>query len=163
MSAVRQIPVPDEARALSTLEQIDYADAFLVDTDPSGELPHERLAHVFLDDAPLALRSSLLSWWSALGLKLKPARSNGYVLGWEIRRSAPDHVLLGAESRVGMPAELLLKRHEDRLLFCTFVQLGNLVVRGVWAGVEPCHVPVVRRVLAQGAERAERAQAPLLS
>jgi hypothetical protein len=160
MSAVRQIPVPGEARALSTLEQIEYSDAFLVDADPSGELPPEHLARVFLEQAPLALRSSLLSGWSALGLKLKPAQPSGYVLGWEVRRSTSDHVLLGAESRVGMPAELLLKRHDDRLLFCTFVQLGNLVVRGVWAGVKPGHVPVVRRVLAQGAERA---QAPLLS
>ena len=154
MSTVRQIPVPEEARALSTLARIDYADAFLVERGASDGLTPEELIRVFLGDAPRSLRTTLLSGWLALGLKLKPGHSSGYVLGWEVRRSTSDHVLLGAESRVGMPAELLLNRHSQRLLFCTFVELGNVVVRGVWAGVEPGHVPVVRHVLAQGAERA---------
>jgi hypothetical protein len=52
-----------------------------------------------------------------------------------------------------MPAELLLKRQQDTLLFSTFVQHENPIARAVWAGVEPGHRPVVRHVLEQGSRR----------
>ncbi|MEZ0291202.1 MAG: hypothetical protein ACAH82_01610, partial [Solirubrobacteraceae bacterium] len=58
-----------------------------------------------------------------------------------------------AGSRIGMPGELLLKREGDALLFATFVQHGNPAARAVWAGVEPVHVPTVRRLLADAARR----------
>ena len=54
---------------------------------------------------------------------------------------------------VGMPAELLLERRQDALLFCTFVRHANLIARAVWAGVEPVHRPVVRHVLEDAARR----------
>ncbi|HUZ27817.1 MAG TPA: hypothetical protein VMU90_01165 [Solirubrobacteraceae bacterium] len=155
MSEVRQIPAPPEARALSTLDHVDYADAFLVDPNHPDERTPEQWLRLMMDGAPLHVRSTLLSGWSALGLKL----GSGGILGWRVRQSEADHVLVRAESRIGMPAELLLKRHEAGLLFCTFVQHDNVAARGVWAGVEPVHVPIVRRVLAQGMERAEAAVA----
>ena len=77
----------------------------------------------------------------------------GAILGWEIRRSTRDFVLLGADSRIGMPAELLFKREGDGLLFATFVQHGNPAARTVWAGIEPIHGPTVRRLLADAARR----------
>jgi hypothetical protein len=52
-----------------------------------------------------------------------------------------------------MPGELLLERRRGALLFCTFVEHDNALARTVWAGVEPVHVPVVRRVLEQAAGR----------
>jgi hypothetical protein len=52
-----------------------------------------------------------------------------------------------------MPAELLLMRKPGALVFCTFVQHDNPAARAVWAGVEPVHVPVVRRLLAQARRR----------
>ncbi len=75
------------------------------------------------------------------------------MLGWEVRRTAPDHVLLGAESRIGMPGELLLKKEDDALLFATFVAQRNLVARAVWAVTEPVHVRVVRDILDQASRR----------
>jgi hypothetical protein len=106
-----------------------------------------------LEDAPISVRGALLSGWSALGLRLGSTRSDRFVLGWELRRSTPDFVLLGAGSRLGLPAELLLKRQQQRLLFSTFVQQDNRIARAVWAGVEPFHRPVVRYVLEQGSRR----------
>jgi hypothetical protein len=75
------------------------------------------------------------------------------MLGWEVRRSIPDYVLLGASSRIGMPAELLLERQQHTLLFATFVQNENPIARAVWAGTEPVHRPVVRYVLEQASRR----------
>jgi hypothetical protein len=75
------------------------------------------------------------------------------VLGWEVRRTVPDHVLLGAESRIGMPGELLLTKADGALLFATFVAQHSLVARAVWAVTERVHVRVVRDILAQASLR----------
>ncbi|HEY3727409.1 MAG TPA: hypothetical protein VGL51_09565 [Solirubrobacteraceae bacterium] len=152
-SPVRQIQVPPAARALSTLPQIDYEDAFIVDIASTGGRTGEQWARAVLQDAPISVRSSLVSGWSALGLRLGCVRSDRLVLGWEVRRSTPEFALLGAGSRIGMPAELLFKRQPDTLLFATFVRQETPIARAVWARVEPVHRPIVRRILEQAARR----------
>jgi hypothetical protein len=151
--AVRQTDVPEASRALSTLSHIDYADAFTVDVDGAEERTAEQWARAVLEDAPAAVRRSLQSGWSAIGLKLGAAPPERSVLGWEIRHSTPDHILLGADSRIGMAGELLVRREHQALLFSTFVQQDSPVARTVWAGVEPVHVPIVRRILEHAQRR----------
>jgi hypothetical protein len=145
--------MPPEARTLCTLARVDYHDAFLVDLDGEPERTAEEWARAILEEAPAATRSALQSGWSALGLKLDLKGSGHSVLGWPVRESTRDVLLLGAETRLGMPAELLLMRKPGALVFCTFVQHDNPAARAVWAGVEPVHVPVVRRLLAQARRR----------
>jgi len=148
---VRQISVPLCAPALSELARIDYADTFLVDVDVDvdavGERTAEQWAREVLEGAPASMRRSMRSGWAAIGLKLDGAPPERCVLGWSIRRSAPEFVLLGAESRIGMPSELLFKCERAALLFATFVQQDNPIARGVWAATEPVHVPFVRKLL----------------
>jgi hypothetical protein len=148
---VRQVDPPSYVRAMSTLIRVDYCDAFLFDAGAAHDESAEDLIREILEGAPVAVRTQLLSGWSAIGLKVGNT-SNG-VLGWEVRRSVPDHVLLGAESRIGMPGELLLKKHDDALLFATFVAQRNLFARAVWAVTEPVHVRVVRDILGQASRR----------
>jgi hypothetical protein len=148
---VRQVTVPRAARALSTLPRIDYGDAFVAGTGRAQERTAEQWARTVLEGAPSAVRHALRSGWLSLGLKLGGTDSDAHILGWGIRESTADHVLLGADSRVGMPAELLVMRRKRSLLFCTFVHLGNPAARAVWAGIEPVHVPIVRRVLERAA------------
>lgn len=150
---MRQIAVPPDARELSTLAHIDYEDAFLVETGRAGDRTAEQWARAVLEDAPIAARSALLSGWSAIGLKIGRGRSERSVLGWEVRESTPDFVLLGADSHIGMPGELLFKHAGEALLFATFVQQDNHFARAIWAGVEPVHVPVVRSILEQASRR----------
>lgn len=153
---VRQITTPPAVRALSTLPRIDYSDAFIVETDPRQDRTAADWARTMLEDAPIARRGSLVAGWTGLGLKLGPPWSDQHVLGWTVRRNTPDVLLLGAGSRVGMPAELLFERRAGALLFATFIEQQNRVVRTMWAGVEPTHVVVVRQLL----ERAAAAAAP---
>ncbi len=148
---VRQVDPPSYVRALSTLVRVDYCDAFIFDVGSARDESAEDLIREVLEGAPLAVRTQLLSGWSAIGLKLGSA-SDG-VLGWHVRQSVPDHVLLGAESRIGMPGELLLKKHDGALLFATFVAQRNLLARAVWAVTEPVHVRVVRDILTQASQR----------
>jgi hypothetical protein len=57
---VRQVAVPPDARALSTLSHIDYEDAFLVDV-PTREWTAEQFARAILDDAPISIRRALMT------------------------------------------------------------------------------------------------------
>jgi hypothetical protein len=155
--SVRQVAVPPPARALSTLSDLDYEDAFLVEIEPSEGRTGEDWARATLEEAPRIMRRRLRCAWFMLGLKLGSTRSDQLVLGWEVRRSSPDFVLLAAASRVGLPAELLFKRQEDSLLVATFVQQKNPIARAMWARVEPGHRRIVPHLLAQAA-RSERRQ-----
>jgi hypothetical protein len=150
---VRQIAVPPTARALSTLSHIDYADAFLVEAGPARHWSAERCGRAVLDRAPLAVRTNLLLGWSAIGLKPSIGGSSRSILGWEIRLNTPEFVLLGRDSLIGMPGELLFEREHDALLFCTFVQHNTLVARAMWASIEATHVRIVRDLLGQAAPR----------
>lgn len=164
---VRQVDLPSSARTLSTLARIDYCDAFVFGAGSTHDESAEDLIREIMEGAPLAVRTQLLSGWSAIGLKV--GKSSGpSVLGWEVRRSVPDHVLLGADSRIGMPGELLLKKdprekdplekdplekEESTLLFATFVAQRNPLARALWAVVEPVHVRVVRDLLDHAGQR----------
>jgi hypothetical protein len=72
--------------------------------------------------------------WTLLGLRLGVRPPGGRILGWRIRRSTPDLVLLGAGSLVGLPAELLFLRQPDGLLFATFVRQQSRYAGPVAAG-----------------------------
>jgi hypothetical protein len=96
---------------------------------------------------PTTVRAALWSTWLTLGLRLGWPRDGRRILGWELRRSEPNVALLGANSWIGMPAELLLVRQDDALLFCTFVQHDGPVARAVWAAIVKTHRRVVPRVL----------------
>jgi len=149
---VRQVDPPSSARTLSTLGRIDYCDAFLFDTGSTHDESAEEVIREILEGAPLAVRTHLLSGWSAIGLKVGTSSARS-VLGWEVRRTVPEHVLLGADSRIGMPGELLLKKERGALLFATFVAQRNPLARALWAVVEPVHVRIVRDILEQASQR----------
>lgn len=151
---VRKIALPRAARNLSTLSQIDYADAYLVDVDPT-ERTAEQWARKILDGAPLSWRLSLWSAWVTLGLRLAPPTSPRHVLGWEVRHNEAGAVLLGARSLIGMPAELLVKRHDDALLFDTFVEHNNQIAHAAWAVTEPTHERVLPTLLRQFRRRVQ--------
>jgi hypothetical protein len=118
---VRQITLPPAARTLSTLSHVDYQDAFLVETGPGRDRTPEQWARAVLEGAPISIRSALRSGWCALGLQLDSSRSERFVLGWEVRRSTAEFVLLAASSRIGFSAELLFLRQKHTLLYATLL------------------------------------------
>ncbi|MDG5485131.1 hypothetical protein [Mycolicibacterium gadium] len=151
---VRQIAPDAVVRSLSKLDRIDYADAFVVDVGAPRSRRAEEWMRVVLEDAPASVRLRLLSAWSAIGLKISLPGSDRSVLGWQIRTSDGDVVLLGADSRVGMPGELLLQRQESGLLFATFVRQDNAIAQALWSSIESAHVRTVRSILEMASRRA---------
>ncbi len=150
---VRQVVLPADARALSTLARIDYEDAFIVEA--GGERTAEQWTRTVFNDAPLAVRARLVSGWMGLGLKLGAPGSADRVLGWRVQQSSPSVVLLAAESLLGLHAELLFRSEPGGLLFATIVQQDNLAARAVWVRITSTHQQVVRSLLDHAARRAE--------
>jgi hypothetical protein len=151
-SGPRQVAVPASVKALCGLTRVDYEDAFLIEVAATRERSAEQWVRALLEQTPPALRHSLRSGWLALGLKVAAAGADRSVLGWELRRSTPDFVVLAADSWIGMPAELVFNRQPQALLLATLVEHQNPAVRAMWAGVEPVHRQVVPRILRRASE-----------
>lgn len=153
-SVVTQIPMPPDARALTTLRPNDYEDAFRIEGNPVPHRTGEQWARAVVEETPLKIRVKLVSGWTGLGLKLALPWSAHRVLGWEIRQSTPEYVLLGAGSRLGLSGELLFRREPNGVLFATVVHHHNRFARLVWERIEPLHREVVRSLLEHAARRA---------
>ena len=147
---VRQVPLPPAARALCSLPRIDYSDAFLVEVEHAQKLTAEEWARRIIENGPTRFRVSAPAAWFALGLKHGLPWSKENILGWPVRRSEPDFVLLGARSRTGMPAELLLKREANSVLLATFIEHRSPVMKRVWGLVGPPHRRIVPQLLGRG-------------
>lgn len=144
---VRRVPVPDFVKRLSVLPTIDYADAFTVATAAHPNRTAEQWARAILEDTGAS--THLHAEWTALGLRVD---DDSGVAGWRLRRNDPDTVLLGAESRIGMPGELLVAVRGDDLVFATMLSHRTPTTRPVWAAVEAAHVAKVRQLLTRAAE-----------
>lgn len=84
---VRRIPVPRASRELITLPHVDYEEAFLLDVGTPEERTAEQWARAVLEESPGTIRGTLVSGWSALGLKLDLVGAGPTVLGWRVWRS----------------------------------------------------------------------------
>src|SRR5689334_19665517 len=119
---VRPVPLPSAVASMSELERIDYSDSFVARVPADDSRAPIDWAREILDRAPAWFRRSAPGTWRMLGLKHAPVGSPGSVLGWPVRRESGDYALLGAGSRVGMPAELLVwRRSPTQLVFATLI------------------------------------------
>ncbi|MEU8686632.1 hypothetical protein [Streptomyces sp. NPDC048611] len=149
---MRHVPVPSHARQLSTLARIDYENAVLADLGPVQDRTAEQWARTIMEDAPSDMQRTLTQGWTALGLQLGPARSEGFVLGWRVQHSTPDLVLLSAAPTLGLSGELLLQRRPHSLLLSCFIRLDDDRARGLWDRTESRHPKAMHQML----ERATR-------
>ena len=156
---VRQVEVPPAARSLTTLTQVDYEDAFLLETGRPRDRTPEEWARFILEGAPAGLRRTLRVAWSILGLELGPSGSNRHVFGWELKRNTPDFALLAVRTRLGGSAELLFQPQEHALLWCTFAQAEGWFGRVFPVVVAPVHLRAVRDLLVRAGSRIREEEA----
>jgi hypothetical protein len=149
--SVSAVALPPDARALATLSRIDYEDAFQVDA--GVQRPAEEWVRATLTDAPLIVRSRLVAGWLALGLNLRGPWSAHRVLGWRVQHRDPEFVLLAADSWLGLRGQLLFRSEPHGLLFATFIQQNNPLVRSLWVKITDKHQQVVRSLLVHAARR----------
>jgi hypothetical protein len=150
---VTEVEVPADALSLSTLPRVDYRDGFRLELPGGPALSGEEWAREMLEGARPETRRSLRRGWPLLGLKMAPHGAEGAILGWRIRHSGPDHALLGADSRIGMPAELLLRPEPGGLFFATMIQQRNPFAHVLWAPVGRPHRRIVPALIRHAAMR----------
>ncbi|SHF65677.1 hypothetical protein [Streptoalloteichus hindustanus] len=153
----REIAVPPALRELSQLPRIDYENAVLADTDLAGDLTAEQWMRAVLDDAPAEYRALLTRGWTSLGLRLAPEPSDQVVLGWTVRHSTPDHVVLAVHSDDGLAAELVIERRQNAVLYASFIHHGSDEARARWAAVEHQHTPAMCQLLDEALGRVAKA------
>jgi hypothetical protein len=149
--SVSALTLPPDARALTTLSRIDYEDAFLLDA--GVERPADEWVRAMLNEAPLIVRTRLVAGWLALGLNLRAPWSAHRVLGWKVQHSDPKFVLLAADSWLGLRGQLLFRSEPRGLLFATFIQQNNPLVRSLWVKITERHQQVVQSLLIHAARR----------
>ena len=152
-SSVREVAFPPSFRALTTLPRVDYTDAFILTTPAGADRMGVEWARALVEDAPAETRRMLRRGWCALGVRLGSPDDERRVLGWEVRRTSPDHAVLAADSRLGMEAELVFERRPGALLFATIIKLNSPLARIVWTLFSPQHRKVVRHLLAESGRR----------
>jgi hypothetical protein len=156
---VRLVTPPPELLEKTTLTSVDYQDCFIVDTGPSlFDRSAERWARAIFEDAPAPTRDTLVAGWPLLGLRLGPLGSDEHVLGWLISANSPDQILLSADGRPDMAAELLVERQHGNLRFASFVALLSPAARELWVEVGPRHERTVRKLLTGLRDRTRSAE-----
>jgi hypothetical protein len=151
---VRAVALPPDARALTTLDHVEYTDAFRLEIGLAEERTAEEWARALLEDAPAATRTMLRRGWFALGVQLGSTEDERLVLGWPVRWNSPEYVLLAARSLLGMEAEVLVKREQRTLLVATLMHLSNPLARAVWTAFAPKHRRVLHHLVKEAGKRA---------
>ena len=152
-TTVTEVALPDRVRDGTQLRRIDYSDAHLVRAPGATQVSAEQWMREMLEHAPAPLRQQLPRGWFLLGLRHGPLGSAGHVLGWPITDVRDDRVVLGARSRLGMPAELVLARTDGGWVFATLIEHDNPAMSLLWRALAEPHRRVVRHLLRSAAAR----------
>lgn len=139
-SAVGPHEAPESVRTLSSLQRIDYVDAFTLHTDappaPGADPTPEQWARAMFGDEPDI--TARLIWQGLLGLRLSRGRSPGTVAGWRIAERGEDWIRLEAASWF-LTGNLVVRTAEGRLSLGTFVRYDRPLARGVWTALSTIH------------------------
>ncbi|MGO8769376.1 MAG: hypothetical protein ACLQIK_23530 [Mycobacterium sp.] len=154
-ATVRQLGISNDLLLVTTLSDVMYVDAHVLETPHARERTAEQWARAIMEDVTEAKRAHLTAAWATIELDLAP-NAEGAVAGWRIGSSKPEHVLLQANSLLGFRGELALNVTDSAVQLATFVTMRDAHARDAWFRVVPAHLAFVRSLL-------EHAEDPLSS
>jgi hypothetical protein len=139
LSRAHRVEVTEEVRAGNTLAEPDYSGAFEVLITRTDARSPEQWARATFEGAPRAVRwCVVLGWRMALGLRLGPPASPDHVLGWKIVTTAPDAIVLEAQSAL-VTARKVLRIEDSRVILTTLVRYERRGAGAVWSAITPIH------------------------
>ncbi|MCI2419521.1 DUF2867 domain-containing protein [Saccharopolyspora sp. K220] len=154
MGIVSLVPVSDEIRSYSSLNSVDYADAFQMAVPSADHRSAEEWLREIFESLPVPARMGLRLAWRAISVRLGPFPSTEYVLGWEIEDSETSSARLGTAGWIGVRANLVLRTDAAVLTFATLLEYRRPAGRVMWFSVRPIHLRIVRFLLSRTAVRA---------
>lgn len=150
-TAVRQLGISDEVLSATTLPDVLYVDAHVLETAHAGRRTAEQWARTVMEGVTEATREQLSAAWASIELDLAPA-TEGTIAGWCITSSTPEQVLLQANSGLGFRGELAITVTDSAVQLATFVTTRDAQARDLWFRVVPAHLTFVRSLLEHTAE-----------
>jgi hypothetical protein len=145
VTPVRTIPVLAGVAEIAGLDRVDYDEAFDFETDAVRR--PEDWARLILEGAPLSKRLQMVGAWTALGIRLALPGTKGQVLGWRIRRSDPEAVVLEVHAAVGLTARIVIQAEPQRVTHSMVVRYDRALGGRVWRRIAPGHRRFVRALL----------------
>jgi hypothetical protein len=149
---VRQRGIGNDVLLLTTLTDIMYVDAHVLETPRATERTAERWARAIMEDTTDCVQEQLTAAWAAIQLDLAPG-TEGTIAGWHISSSTPKHVLLQVNSGLGFRGELAVTVTDGAVLMATFVAMADVHARDAWFRVVPAHLAFVRSLLEHAKEK----------
>ncbi|PSR66875.1 hypothetical protein C8258_18540 [Nocardia sp. MDA0666] len=143
---VRQCGITAELLTLTTLDDVVYIDSHVLETPAVTGRTAEQWARTIMEDVPEEVRARLRAAWAGIELDLTPGAPET-VAGWRITFSAPDCLLLRADSGLGFHGELALEIRDGVVALSTFVAMRGTRAPDVWFSVVPGHLAFVRSLL----------------
>jgi hypothetical protein len=147
-SAVGTHNIPESARTLSSLPDIDYADHYTLPTD--ADATPEQWARAMFGNTPSV--AELLIWRGLLGLRLSRGRSPATVAGWRIGDRGDEWIRLEAASWL-LTGNLLVQAADGRVSLGTFLHYDRRLARSVWLPLSAIHRRLVPGLLRAAAAR----------
>jgi hypothetical protein len=156
-TAVGLANVPPWIRALDTFARPDYVDVYTARTSRARDRSPEDWGRAILEESPIG-RHSARRLWRALGLRLGPPNTPGYVQGWKIAARGDDWIRIETASWY-MTGHAVCRVEDDAVSIALFLRYDRPIAALVWAVVGIGHrraVPVMfHQALSAGRTRAE--------
>jgi hypothetical protein len=118
-----ELEPPASAKRLSTLERVDYSDAFRLETLSRDQRGAEEWARAVLEGVPFFTRERLRQAWLERGVELGPIDDERFVLWWQVGVSRPEYALLEVGT-LASRTQLLFECGSGTLLVATLHAAG---------------------------------------
>ena len=138
--------VPEGIRSLGAMDSPDYVDLSTVTTVGASDKSPEEWARAVLEETPTGRSAPFL--WRALGLRLGPPNSPGYVQGWKIADRGDDWVRIEVASSF-MTGHAVVQVDDRQLSLALFVRYDQPIAAFVWPPVSVMHRRAMPALLRQ--------------
>ena len=142
-TTLRQLGINNDVLSATTLSNVLYVDAHVLETPHATERTPEQWARAIMEDISESMREQLTAAWAAIKLDLAPG-AKGTIAGWRITSSTPERVLLQANSALGFHGELAITVTDSTVRLATFVTASDTQARDAWFRVVPAHLAFVQ-------------------
>jgi len=143
--ALREVQLPDGVVELAGLDRIDYREAFAFDT--AVRRTPEAWERLILAGAPLSDRITMVTCWTALGIRLALPGTSGQVLGWRILHSDAESIVLGARAAVGLTARIVLRSSSGTVVHAMLIRCDSRLAARIWHALAPKHRKFIAALL----------------
>ena len=126
--------IPESIRALSSLPDADYADAFTLSTD--ADATSEQWARAMFGDAPSIAEQ--LIWRGLLGFRLSQEPTHDTVAGWRVAERREDWIRLEAASSF-LTGNLVVRATDGRVSLGTFLRYDRRLGNVIWPPLSAAH------------------------